>query len=60
MAANTAVMLAMHDEMAQVQALLAAVLEVESSARLAAMDPLSTSAASSSSALAGSSENNPQ
>ncbi len=45
MAANTAVMLAMHDEMAQVQALLAAVLEVQSSARLAAMDPIAGSAA---------------
>ncbi|MDR3438176.1 hypothetical protein [Telmatospirillum sp.] len=50
-AANTAVMLAMHDEMAQVQALLAAVLEVQSSSRLADMDPtVSTSAASGGSA----------
>jgi hypothetical protein len=48
MAANTAVMLAMHDEMAQVQALLAAVLEVQSSARLADMDPASSSTATSS------------
>ncbi len=47
MAANTAVMLAMHDEMAQVQALLAAVLEVQSSARLADMDPASSSTAAS-------------
>jgi hypothetical protein len=43
MAANTAVMLAMHDEMAQVQALLAAILEVQSSARLADLDPASSS-----------------
>ena len=38
-AANTAVMLAMHDEMAQVQALMAAVLEVQSAAHLAETDP---------------------
>jgi len=37
--ANTAVMLAMHDELSQVQALLAAVLEVESAGRLAELDP---------------------
>lgn len=38
-AANTAVMLAMHDEMAQVEALMAAVLEVQSTSRLAETDP---------------------
>lgn len=37
--ANTAVMLAMQDEMARIQALMAAVLEVESAARLADSDP---------------------
>jgi hypothetical protein len=52
MAANTAVMLAMHDEMAQVQALLAAVLEVQSTARLADMDPASSSVSSAGSAAA--------
>lgn len=45
LAANTAVMLAMHDEMAQVQALMAGLLEVQSSAHLAEADPtLSTTA----------------
>ena len=39
MAANTAVMLALHDELTQVQALMAAVLEVQASARLAELDP---------------------
>ena len=39
MAANTAVMLAMHDELAQVQALMTAVLEVQASSRLAELDP---------------------
>jgi hypothetical protein len=48
LAANTAVMLAMHDEMAQVQALLAAVLEVQSAARLADMDPASSTASTTS------------
>ncbi|PKU22822.1 hypothetical protein CWS72_19390 [Telmatospirillum siberiense] len=47
MAANTAVMLAMHDEMAQVQALLAAILEVQSSGRLADVDPTSSAGAAS-------------
>jgi len=57
MAANTAVMLAMHDEMAQVQALLAAVLEVQSSARLADIDPTSSSASVSSGVTAATSNN---
>lgn len=48
MAANTAVMLAMHDEMAQVQALLAAILEVQSSSRLADLDPTSSAGVASS------------
>lgn len=38
-AANTAVMLAMHEQLAEVQALLAAVLEVQSASGLADMDP---------------------
>lgn len=38
-AANTAVMLAMHDQLAQIQALMAAVLEVQSASRLADADP---------------------
>jgi hypothetical protein len=42
--ANTAVMLAMHDELSQVQALLAAVLEVESAGRLAELDPAASHA----------------
>lgn len=57
MAANTAVMLAMHDEMAQVQALLAAVLEVQSSARLADMDPVSSSTSTSNTNSAATSSN---
>lgn len=50
LAANTAVMLAMHDEMAQVQALMAGLLEVESASRLADMDPTLSSAAAGSAA----------
>ena len=42
--ANTAVMLAMQDEMARIQALMAAVLEVESASRLADSDPVTGSA----------------
>ncbi|HIJ63193.1 MAG TPA: hypothetical protein HPQ04_10925 [Rhodospirillaceae bacterium] len=42
--ANTAVMLAMQDEMARIQALMAAVLEVESAARLAGSDPMAPAA----------------
>lgn len=57
MAANTAVMLAMHDEMAQVQALLAAVLEVQSSARLADMDPASSAGSASATGSAAASSN---
>lgn len=48
MAANTAVMLAMHDEMAQIQALLASILEVQSASRLADLDPTASGSASSS------------
>jgi hypothetical protein len=44
MAANTAVLLAMHDEIAQLQALMAAVLEVQSALRLAEMDPTQSAA----------------
>ena len=43
--ANTAVMLAMQDEMSRIQALMAAVLEVESAARLADTDPVTPAAA---------------
>jgi hypothetical protein len=54
MEANTAVMLAMHDEMAQIQALMAAVLEVQSAAHLAEMDPgVSASGAASATASTG-------
>jgi hypothetical protein len=55
LAANTAVMLAMHDEMAQVQALMAAVLEVQSASRLAEMDPMASSGAAGASASGSSS-----
>jgi ATP-dependent helicase/DNAse subunit B len=48
-AANTAVMLAMHDELAQVQALLAAILEVQSTAHLADSEPAAVSQTSSTS-----------
>jgi hypothetical protein len=55
MAANTAVMLAMHDEMAEVQALMAAVLEVQSSAHLADIDPTASSASASTGSTAAAS-----
>jgi len=48
--ANTAVMLAMQDEMAKIQALMAAVLEVESASRLADSDPATGSAPAAGSA----------
>jgi hypothetical protein len=54
MAANTSVMLAMHDEMAQIQALMAAVLEVQSAARLAEGNPSAGSPAANGSQSSGS------
>lgn len=44
-AANTAVMLAMHDQMVQIQALLASVLEVRAAAHLAESEPFEPAAA---------------